>query len=516
MPHGPTSRYGGTTPAPVPVQLRQVFPVASFVGCANIRVTGATASSRDCLPGMLFAAIPGTHVDGHDFAADAVARGASALLVSHPLPEINVPQCVVSDPRRAFAILCSQLWRTPSRSLKTVGITGTNGKTTTSWLCRSILQAAGHQTGLLGTIEYHDGVSREKSTLTTPDATTISSWLGRMVHLRTTHAALEVSSHALDQDRVAGTHFDAVAITNITQDHFDYHHNFDAYRRSKWRIVEHVKPGGCVILNADDPGSWPLDELLKNHHRLTFGIDAAADITATIIDESLAGTLFELHLPQGTIDVQTPLLGKHNVANCLTASAAACHLGLSPDQIAAGLRALRAVPGRMEAVECGQLFSVFVDYAHTDDALRRCVRGLRKVTPGRVIVVYGAGGDRDRLKRPLLTQAASEADVAILTSDNPRTEDPAQIIRDCLTGIVPGRPQPQAIADRESAIHAALDLARPGDSVVIAGKGHETEQIIGTERHHFDDREVVRQYLLSIEGATATLRPPESIYSTSS
>ncbi len=515
MLHGPTSRYGGTTPAQVPVQLRQVFPVASFVGCANIRVTGATANSRECQPGMLFAAIPGTHVDGHDFAADAVARGATSLLVSRPLPEITVPQCVVSDPRRAFALLCSQLWRNPSNSLKTLGITGTNGKTTTTWLCRSILQNAGQQTGLLGTIEYHDGLLGERSTLTTPDASTISNWLGRMVHQRTTHAALEVSSHALDQDRVAGTKFDVAAITNITQDHFDYHLNFAAYRRSKWRIIEHVKPNGCVILNADDPASWPLPELLKNHSQITFGIDSDADVTANIIDQSLAGTLFELRLPHGTLEVQTPLLGKHNVANCLTASAAACHLGLTVEQIAAGLRSLRAVPGRMEAVECGQLFSVFVDYAHTDDALRRCVRGLRKVTPGRVIVVYGAGGDRDRLKRPLLTQAASDADIAILTSDNPRSEDPQQIIRDCLAGTVAGRPQPIAIADRESAIHAALDLARPGDSVLIAGKGHETEQIIGTERHHFDDREVVRQYLTSIEFPTAVFRPPQSIYTTS-
>ncbi len=502
-------------PAQVPVQLRQVFPGASFVGCANIRVTGATANSRECQPGMLFAAIPGTHVDGHDFAADAVSRGATSLLVSHPLPEISVPQCVVSDPRRAFAVLCAQLWRSPSHALKTVGITGTNGKTTTTWMCRSILQNAELQAGLLGTIEYHDGLRGEKSSLTTPDAAAVSNWLGRMVQQRTTHVALEVSSHALDQDRIAGTELDVAAITNITQDHFDYHHNYEAYRRSKWRIVEHMKAGGCIILNADDRGNWPIPELIRNHRQLTFGIDVDADISAHIVDQSLSGTLIELHLPHGSIEIQVPLIGKHNVANCLTASAAAYHLGLTVEQIAAGLQALRAVPGRMEAVECGQLFSVFVDYAHTDDALRRCVRGLRSVTPGRVIVIYGAGGDRDRSKRPLLTQAASEADIAILTSDNPRTEDPAQIIRDCLTGTVAGRPQPQAIADRESAIHAALEMARPGDSVLIAGKGHETEQIIGTDRHHFDDREVVRQFLTSIESPTAVFQPVTSVYTTS-
>lgn len=518
MLHGPTSRTGGATPAQVPVYLRQVFPVASFVGCANIRVTGATADSRQCRPGMLFAALPGTHADGHDFAMEAVNRGATALLVSRPLADITVPQCVVANPRRAFSELCAHLWRMPSLALKTIGITGTNGKTTTTWLCRSILQTAGRQTGLLGTIEYHDGLTSDKSHLTTPDAASLSAWLGRMVHLRTSHVAMEISSHALDQERVAGTYLDVAAITNITQDHFDYHLNFESYRRSKWKILEHLKPGGGIVLNADDPASWPSNDLLKNHQlqRLTFGIDAPADISASIIDQSLAGTLFELRLPHGTIEVQTPLLGKHNVANCLTASAVACHLGLTVEQIAAGLRQLGSVPGRMEPVDCGQLFSVFVDYAHTDDALRRSIRGLRALTPGRVIVVYGAGGDRDRLKRPLLTQAASEADVAILTSDNPRTENPQQIMRDCLTGCVGGRPQPQAILDRESAIQAALDLAHPGDSILIAGKGHETEQVIGTERHHFDDREVVRRHLESRSNLSSITRSSSPVCSRTS
>lgn len=485
-------------PAQVPVQLRQVFPTASFVGCANIRVSAATADSRQCRPGTLFVAIPGTRSDGHEFAADAVARGADSLLVTRPLPEISVPQCVVADTRRGFAQLCAQLWRTPSLALKTVGVTGTNGKTTSTYLCRSIFQAAGHAAGLLGTIEYHDGGEGVKSTLTTPDSAALSEWLARMVYRRTTHVAMEISSHALDQHRIAGTQLDAAVITNITQDHFDYHLNFENYRRSKHRIVEYLKPGGCLILNADDPASWPEVDVWESRSRLTFGIDANADVSATIIDESLAGTLFELKLPRGEIEVQIPLLGRHNVANCLAASAAAWHLGMPIDKIAAGLRSLTAVPGRMEAIDCGQLFSVFVDYAHTDDALRRCVRGLRDLTPGRVIVVYGAGGDRDRAKRPLLTQAASEADVSILTSDNPRTEDPEHIIRDCLTGCVPGRPRPRVIADRLTAIHAALQMARLGDSVLIAGKGHETEQIIGTERQHFDDREVASNALKSI------------------
>jgi len=512
---GPTSQHGGTLPAQVPVQLRQVFPSASFVGCANLRVSTVTTDSRQCLPGTLFVAISGTHMDGHEFAADAVARGATALLVTRPLPEVTVPQCIVPDTRLAFASLCAQLWRTPSRALKTVGSTGTNGKTTTSYLCRSIFQAAQQQTGLLGTIEYHDGVQGEKSTLTTPDAATLSNWLGRMVHRRTTHVALEISSHALDQQRIAGTLLDVAIITNITQDHFDYHLDFESYRRSKHKIAEHLKPTGCLVLNADDPGSWPAAALEKIP-RLTFGLETEADVSAAVIDQSLAGTLFELKLPLGAIEVQTPLLGRHNVANCLAASAAAWHLGISIEQIAQGLRSLASVPGRMEAIDCGQLFSVFIDYAHTDDALRHSVRSLRELTPGRVIVVYGAGGDRDRTKRPLLTRAASEADLAILTSDNPRTEDPADIIQDCLSGCVPGRPQPQVIIDRDHAIEAAIGLARLGDSVLIAGKGHETEQIIGTTRHHFDDREVVRQLLTSAILQSNSPRIPVSQYSSSS
>ena len=513
---GPTSRHGDTLPAQVPVQLRQVFPSASFVGCANLRVAAATTDSRQCRPGVLFAAMAGTKSDGHEFAAEAVANGATALLVSRPLPEINVPQCVVPDTRLAFANLCAQLWRNPSRVLKTVGVTGTNGKTTTTYLCRSILQAAGHPTGLLGTIEYHDGVASEKSTLTTPDSATLSGWLGRMVHRRTTHVAMEISSHALDQQRVAGTQLDVAVITNITQDHFDYHLDFENYRRSKHRIAEHLKPGGCLVVNADDPRSWAESAVLEKVSKLTFGIDSPADVSATIIDQSLAGTLFELKLPNGAIEVQTRLLGRHNVANCLAAASAAWHLGISTDHIAVGLNSLSAVPGRMEAIDCGQLFSVFVDYAHTDDALRRAVQGLKDLTPGRVIVVYGAGGDRDKTKRPLLTQSASQADVSILTSDNPRTEDPQQIIQDCLAGCVPGRPRPHVVADRESAIGTALEMARLGDSVLIAGKGHETEQIIGTERHHFDDREVVRHLLKSLDLHSTAPRIPSSPFSVTS
>lgn len=490
-----TMQNGSSLPAQVPVQLRRLFPEAQFPGGDDIRVLTATADSRECRPGTLFAAIVGEKLDGHEFAAEAAARGASALLVERPLKEIALPQCVVPNVRRAFALLCDRLWQNPSLKLKTIGVTGTNGKTTTTWLVQSILQNAGHQTGVLGTIHYDDGIHCEKSRLTTPDSASLSSWLARMVHCETTHVAMEVSSHALVQNRIDGTKLDVAIITNVTQDHFDFHHDFESYRTAKERIFEHLKPGGLAVLNADDPGSLACRYGLNEQRSVTFGLEHSADFTAQIFDESLGGTLFLLRMPVGEITVRTSLLGRHNVSNCLAAAVAGSHLGLSPKQIGAGIAALPAVPGRMEPVEWGQPFSVFVDYAHTDDALRRCLQGLRALTPGRVIVVYGAGGDRDRTKRPLLTRAAALADVAILTSDNPRTEDPTQIIADCLTGCVAGRPRPEVILDREAAIHSAINQARPGDSVLIAGKGHESEQIIGLERHHFDDREVVRAAL---------------------
>jgi len=476
------------------INLRRVFPAASFVGCGDIRVTSATDNSRDCQPGTLFAAIRGCQSDGHDFVADALRCGASALLVERPQADALVPQCVVPDTRRAYALLCAALQGDPTRHLNVAGVTGTNGKTTITWLIRAILQDAAIQTGLLGTVEYNDGQATERSTLTTPGPKEIASWLGRMVRQRTTHAALEISSHALDQRRTAGIDLDVAILANITQDHFDYHQTYEAYRTSKLRIFEHLKPGGLAVLNADDPGSASCIETVRRH-RVTYGIEQPADITATIQEETLAGSTFRMRIGRESVEVHTRLIGRHNVSNCLAAAAAAQHFGLTPRQIADGIESLTSVPGRMEPVECGQPFSVFVDYAHTDDALRRAIGALRRITAGRVICVFGAGGDRDRSKRPLLGQAASLADIAVLTSDNPRSEDPEQIIREVAAGFSASAARPQIRPEREDAIHWALAHAAPGDSVLVAGKGHETEQIVGTQRRHFDDREVIRRQL---------------------
>jgi len=479
---------------PVTVNLRRLFPAASFVGCGDIRTLFATDKSFECRPKSVFAVIRGNKSDGHQYISDAVARGATALLVDHPQATANIAQCIVPDVRRAYAELCAALMAHPARHLEITGVTGTNGKTTITWLIRSILQAAGKQTGLLGTIEYHDGLTCEKSNLTTPDPKSLSQWLCAMVTMGTTHAAMELSSHALDQRRAAGTLLDAAIVSNITQDHFDYHRDFAAYRASKLHIFEQLKETGAAIINVDDAGSRSCLEVAPAN-RLTYGLEQPADFSATILEETLSGSRFEMQTKTGSQTIRTQLIGRHNVSNCLAAAAVASHMGIAADGIATGIEALKSVPGRMEQIDAGQPFHVFVDFAHTEDALRRCVRFLRRLTPGRVLCVFGAGGDRDRAKRPRLANAASEADIAVVTSDNPRTEDPQSIINDIIPGFAGAARLPHVDADRESAICWALRQAEPGDAVLIAGKGHETEQIIGTERLHFDDREVVRHHL---------------------
>lgn len=480
---------------PVTVNLRRLLPGASFVGCGDIRTSHATDRSADCRANSLFAVIRGSRADGHQFICDAIERGATSLLVDRPLADVEIPQCVVPDVRRAYAEVCSALMGHPSRHLGLAGVTGTNGKTTVTWLIRSILQAAGKQAGLLGTIEYSDGVVTNPSSLTTPDPAALAQWLSAMVLKRTTHAAMELSSHALDQRRTSGTLLDAAIITNITQDHFDYHKSFEAYRQSKLRIFSCLKAAGLGIVNADDRGSRSCLEDAPRR-TMTYGIDESADVTAEIIESNLDGSRFRINLGLEREEVHTPLIGRHNVSNCLAAAAAAAHFGIALSDIARGIEALSGVPGRLERINCGQPFHVFVDYAHTDDALRNVIRAIRPLTPGRIICVFGAGGDRDRSKRPLLGKAACEADLAVVTSDNPRSEKPEGIIAEILTAFAAEARQPYVEADREQAIRWALQHAGPGDTVLIAGKGHETEQIVGTQRHHFDDREVARRNLL--------------------
>ncbi|MCA9117235.1 MAG: UDP-N-acetylmuramoyl-L-alanyl-D-glutamate--2,6-diaminopimelate ligase, partial [Planctomycetaceae bacterium] len=471
----------------------------------------ATTCSTDCTAGAVFAAVRGQRCNGSDFIDDAIARGAAAVLVDRPLPHVSVPQCVVPDVRQAYALLCEAIEGHPARHLSLTGVTGTNGKSTVTWLLRSILQEAGHQTGLLGTIEYDDGRTAEAATLTTPDARELAAWLQRMRVAGTTHAALELSSHALVQHRAAALQLSAAVLTNITQDHFDYHGTAAAYRQAKQQIFSCCRPHVPVTVNIDDSGCRQLLEEMKetsDRPIITCSLSGPADATATVEHCSLSGTTFTFHLPDGTGSrVKTTLVGEHNVSNCLLAAATAWHLGATAPQIAAGIERLVRIPGRLDRVECGSSGTVFVDYAHTDDALRRCVQFLKSLTPGRVFCVFGAGGDRDRTKRPLLASAASLADLAIVTTDNPRTESPQQIVTDLLQGF-PAERQPARIdLNRARAIEWALEQARPGDSVLIAGKGHEAMQIIGTERIPFCDRNVAERWRR--DGAHARIPAPK-------
>jgi UDP-N-acetylmuramoyl-L-alanyl-D-glutamate--2,6-diaminopimelate ligase len=495
----------------VPVSLRRLFAAASFVGCGDIAVTDVTEDSRSCRAGCLFAALPGTRTQGLSFVNEAIERGASSLLVDRPLPDCPVPQCIVPNSRVAFAQLCEALYGYPSRRLATVGVTGTNGKTTVTWLVRSILEASARPTALLGTIEYSDGMVSQPASLTTPSTRETSRWLASAVARASQCATLEISSHALDQARVAGLMLDVAIVTNITQDHFDYHLNFEAYRRSKARILRQLKRRGLVVLNADDPGSMSLlGQTTAAAQVVTYGIDHPADVMAESVELGAGGSSFVLRTGVETVRMQTPLVGRHNVSNCLAASAAARHLGVPLSEIAEGCEALESVPGRLERIRGSHPFEVYVDYAHTDDALRRALSAVQEVTRGRVFCVFGAGGDRDRSKRPLMGRAAGSADVVVVTSDNPRSEDPSRIIDDILAGCRASGAELHVDPDRAEAIRWAIEQAEPEDAVLVAGKGHETVQIIGNERRPFDDRAVCRDVLRELCPTTA-LRFPSSI-----
>lgn len=496
------------SPGTVALSLRTLFPSASFVDCADIWATSIQADSRQCQSGDVYAVISGTKENAETYIPQALEHGVKAILTGRPLTGLSVPQCIVADVRKAYAILCSELANRPFRHLQTVGVTGTNGKTTVSWLVRAIFQASGRQTGLLGTIEYHDSVTSRASSLTTPDASELAEFLSGMVSQKATHAVMEVSSHALDQSRLAGTELSIGVVTNITQDHFDYHHNLENYIACKSKIIHHVNSDGTIVLNGDDPVCRSLSsQVIGTQKVLTYGIESEADVTLQHLQESAKGSEFELLFEGMQVPVKTSLMGTHNVSNCLAAAAVCLASGLSLEEIAKGIDSLESVPGRMEQINCGQPFSVLIDYAHTDDALRRAVCSAKKLSPNRVLCVFGAGGDRDQSKRKLLGQAGSEADQVFITSDNPRNEDPEEILKAIAEGCTLNGVAPEMIVDRKEAIYRALDVAQPGDTVLIAGKGHECEQVIGTNRIPFSDRQVVEGYFQSLQSGNSEKIP---------
>jgi UDP-N-acetylmuramoyl-L-alanyl-D-glutamate--2,6-diaminopimelate ligase len=480
------------------ISLRQLLPDADFLGTDDIRVGSCSCDSRHVRPGDLFVAISGSVHDGHDFAAEAARRGATALLAGRTLPGIKLPVCRVPDVRRAYARLCQALVGNPSEHVCAIGVTGTNGKTTTACLIASVLSTAGCQVGLLGTLGGFDGLDFHGSSLTTPPPHELAAWLARTVLAGCSHAVLEVSSHALDQSRIAGITLDAACVTNVRRDHLDYHRSLLDYRMTKSRLLDYLSGEGFAVLNADDPTSASyLAEITGPV--LTVGIRSAAEISARLVEQYVSEQTFLLIAGSETIPVRTRMIGTHHVYNCLIAAAVGLAYGVDLVTVVKGLEAVEHVPGRLERIECGQPFGVFVDYAHTPDALTSSLRTLREVVGGRLICVFGAGGDRDKEKRPLMARAVEEeADLAILTNDNPRTEDPEAIHHDVLRGFQ-RLDEVQLIPDRAAAICRALGQAGPGDCVLIAGKGHEKHQVIGRERIPFDDREVARAWLYQMQ-----------------
>lgn len=476
------------------VSLRRVLPEAEFVGVDDVHVRACVHDSRAIESGDLFVALQGSGHDGHDFVEEAARRGCRAMVVQRPVPDLGPPVIQVSDTRAAHGRVCQALAGHPSRQLKVIGITGTNGKTTTSCLVASMLTTAGYQPGLVGTLGAFDGMDFSDSSLTTPPAEELAQWMARMVMNGCTHGVLEVSSHALAQSRLAGVELDAACVTNVRRDHLDYHRTLGDYRLSKSRLLDHLTDKGFAVINADDPASAAYLARIDTPV-MTIGMRTQAEITAVEIEQFTSQQTFLLTAGDESIPVHTTMIGTHHVYNCLVATAVGLAYGIDLPTIVRGLENVGHVPGRLERLDCGQPFSVFVDYAHTPDALTGSLRALRKVVQGRLICVFGAGGDRDRPKRPMMGRAVElDSDLAVITNDNPRSEDPNEIARQLLDGfILPG--DAEVILDRREAISWALARAKPGDCVLIAGKGHERTQTIGDEHIPFDDRDVAREWL---------------------
>jgi UDP-N-acetylmuramoyl-L-alanyl-D-glutamate--2,6-diaminopimelate ligase len=479
--------------------LLEAMPEREVLGPLPRTVSGLTDDSRQVTAGGCFVAVRGLRADGHRFIPQAVERGARAVVAEppDPLPGQAVGRILVPDTRRTLPRLADAYYGHPSHALTVVGITGTNGKTTTSYLCEALLRARGLATGVIGTIQYVVRGRAREAGQTTPEAIELQGLLAEMVTAGVGGVAMEVSSHALALHRVDGVGFDVAVFTNLTQDHLDFHRTMEAYAAAKRRLfAELLKPGGTAVLNADDPVGAEWAAALPGR-ALTFGLATGHAIHPIQHRSGLDGIRLRATSPAGPIDLVSPLIGEHNVMNLLGGVGAGVALGLAPAVISSALASVTRVPGRFEQVHAGQDFLVVVDYAHTPDALHRVLETARRLTPGRLAVVFGAGGDRDRGKRPVMGRiAATLADRVWLTSDNPRSEDPAAIIEEIAAGVRP--PPPGGCArdpDRREAIRQALEWARSGDTVVIAGKGHEPYQIIADQVLPFDDRLVARELL---------------------
>jgi UDP-N-acetylmuramoyl-L-alanyl-D-glutamate--2,6-diaminopimelate ligase len=480
---------------------RGLIEAAGSRGTSDAAVTGIAYDSRTVAGGQVFVALKGVHADGSAFVRQAIERGAAAVVSERPAPaDVAAPWAQVSDARLAIAVLAAAYERHPSDEMRVIGITGTNGKTTTGYVLASIFEAAGVRCGVLGTVAYRIGDEVRESTRTTPEAPDVQRLLREMVDRGCGACVMEVSSHALSLRRVDGTTFAAGVFTNLTRDHLDFHVDMEAYFQAKRRLFEMLPPGAPGLVNTDDPRGAALAEMAGRP--VTYAIHRPADITPGPLSFGLEGLTFDVRTPRGTLRVRSKLVGRPNVYNILAAISAAVALDLPFDAIEQGIQALSGVRGRFELVSGpADEVTVVVDYAHTDDALRNLLETARPLARGRLITVFGCGGDRDRTKRPLMGAVAGRlSDLIVITSDNPRGEDPDRIIEEIRRGITPDTRRDGAqgllsIADRRAAIVKAIGLARPGDLVLLAGKGHEQYQVIGNEQLPFDDAAVAREAL---------------------
>ena len=484
-------------------RLTAALPGADVRNPREAVVTKVTSDSRAVEPGTLFVATRGTRSDGHDFIGAAIERGATAVVAERPAVTGSVPCVVVADSAKALAAVAAEFYGNPSRDLRLFGVTGTNGKTSTTHLLRSILEASSWgKVGLVGTIGHGTGAGFEASVHTTPEPVTLHRLFAEMKANGCAGVVMEVSSHAVKQQRVWGVDFEIGMLTNVTRDHLDYHPTFEDYVGAKREFCDSLvskdrrKKDGILAYSVDNEHSREIGEGFRGK-KITVSAETAADVFATDVRANLLGTRFVLNIAgRKPAEINLKLLGLFSVSNAVLAAAGAHALDIEVDGIKAGLEAVGRVPGRFEAIGGGSRPHVIVDYSHTPDSLERTLLFCRALEPKRIIAVFGCGGDRDRGKRPLMGEIAQRiAHVCIVTSDNPRSEDPSKIIEDILSGMDRKRPGLVVEADRRAAIFKAVSMARPGDVVAICGKGHEDYQIIGTKRYHFDDGEEARKAL---------------------
>jgi len=474
---------------------------ATLPGSADrVEIHQVTCDSRKVQKGTLFFALHGAKADGNAFIEDAIKRGATAVVSEDPAPEktsVRVPWVHVRDARKSLATTAANFFEHPANALELVAVTGTNGKTTTTSLVDAIIKASGAKTGLFGTIAYHTPLGDYPAPNTTPESVDLQGFLAEIRDAGGKYAVLEASSHSLSMDRLWGCHFQAAVFTNLTREHMDYHKTFEDYFAAKRKLFEGTGAGApeVAVLNTDDGYGKQLAGLAKN--TVTYGLESDADITTKKFHLSFEGLHFTAQTPNGKLEVTSRLVGRINVYNLLAAIGAAQALGSSNEVIRKGIQNLESVSGRFQCVDQGQQFLVVVDYAHTDDALENLIRTARELNPkGRIITLFGCGGLKDRTKRPVMGEVAGRlSDLTVLSSDNPRTEDPLKIISDIVVGLQKTNGKYLIEPDREKAIAMAMDEARAGDIVLLAGKGHENYQILADRTLEFDDREMARRAL---------------------